>query len=185
MLNSRWVAGHLFFIRFSLIYSFCFDSCSLLSLTYFSPSFIKIEISYSVNECKYCTYTVCRIMYVCVYINIELLHTNFLCFTISGLISLFYLIFYACLAGIFVSMLAIFLNCVIQDDVPKLTGMQSLLKLNPGKWHAYICLLYNLHWYLSLVIWFQELAFSHCPTTNLLWWSTKFPIILLLKNTQQ
>lgn len=64
-------------------------------------------------------------------------------FFFSALIGIFYVIFYAGLAALFVSMLAIFLNCIIESDRPRLTGMQSLLKLNPGKLYGEIFLLSN------------------------------------------
>eukprot|EP00745_Piridium_sociabile_P006248 TRINITY_DN140246_c0_g1_i1.p1 TRINITY_DN140246_c0_g1~~TRINITY_DN140246_c0_g1_i1.p1 ORF type:complete len:299 (+),score=51.49 TRINITY_DN140246_c0_g1_i1:82-978(+) len=46
-------------------------------------------------------------------------------------IGLFYLIYYACLAGFFVGMLAVFYQTV-DEKRPKLTGTSSLLKGNPG-----------------------------------------------------
>uniref|UniRef100_A0A1I8GBS7 Ion_trans_2 domain-containing protein n=1 Tax=Macrostomum lignano TaxID=282301 RepID=A0A1I8GBS7_9PLAT len=48
------------------------------------------------------------------------------------LITIFYTIYYACLAGFFAGMLSVFLFGVIQDERPHLTGDQSLLRLNPG-----------------------------------------------------
>lgn len=46
-------------------------------------------------------------------------------------IGLFYLIYYSCLAGFFVGMLAVFYQTV-DEKRPKLTGSSSLLKGNPG-----------------------------------------------------
>ncbi|KAL8608801.1 hypothetical protein ACOMHN_059483 [Nucella lapillus] len=46
-------------------------------------------------------------------------------------IGVFYLIYYICLAGFFVGMLAVFYQTVDQKR-PKLTGESSLLKANPG-----------------------------------------------------
>lgn len=46
-------------------------------------------------------------------------------------IGVFYLIYYACLAGFFVGMLAVFYQTV-DEKRPKLTGDSSLLKGNPG-----------------------------------------------------
>lgn len=48
-----------------------------------------------------------------------------------GEIGLFYLVYYSCLAGFFVGMLAVFYQ-TIDSDRPKLTGDSSLLKGNPG-----------------------------------------------------
>lgn len=48
------------------------------------------------------------------------------------LITLFYIVYYGCLAGFFGGMLWVFLYSVIQEDKPHLTGQHSLLRLNPG-----------------------------------------------------
>lgn len=50
----------------------------------------------------------------------------------SGEIGLFYMIYYACLAGFFAAALAIFYQ-LVDDKVPNLYGADSLLKANPGK----------------------------------------------------
>lgn len=49
-----------------------------------------------------------------------------------ALIFLYYCVYYACLAGFWIGMLSCFLYGVIDTRVPTRTGMQSLLKLNPG-----------------------------------------------------
>jgi len=49
-----------------------------------------------------------------------------------ALILLFYAIYYACLAGFFISMLTVFLKFTVPVDSPTLTGHQSLLKMSPG-----------------------------------------------------
>jgi len=46
-------------------------------------------------------------------------------------ITIFYLIFYSCLAGFFAIMMAGFFS-TLSDTEPTLTGMYSLIKLNPG-----------------------------------------------------
>ncbi|GFR67318.1 sodium/potassium-transporting ATPase subunit beta-2-like Protein [Elysia marginata] len=46
-------------------------------------------------------------------------------------IGIFYVIYYACLAGFFAATLAVF-NQTLDDDKPKLMGSDSLLKSNPG-----------------------------------------------------
>lgn len=48
------------------------------------------------------------------------------------LIFIFYAISYAFLSGFFLSMLYVFLSAFIKEQQPRLTGYQSLLKLNPG-----------------------------------------------------
>lgn len=49
-----------------------------------------------------------------------------------ALIFVYYLIFYSCLAGFWIGMLSVLIFAMINTKVPALTGMQSLLKLNPG-----------------------------------------------------
>ncbi|KAH9285084.1 Sodium/potassium-transporting ATPase subunit beta-1 [Echinococcus granulosus] len=49
-----------------------------------------------------------------------------------ALIFVYYLIFYSCLAGFWIGMLSVLIFAMIDTTVPSLTGMQSLLKLNPG-----------------------------------------------------
>lgn len=48
------------------------------------------------------------------------------------LIFIFYAIAYAFLSGFFLTMLYVFLSAFIKEQQPRLTGYQSLLKLNPG-----------------------------------------------------
>nr|VZI45011.1 unnamed protein product [Spirometra erinaceieuropaei] len=49
-----------------------------------------------------------------------------------ALIFIYFLVFYTCLAGFFTGMLSVLIYGLLSNTVPSLTGMQSLLKLNPG-----------------------------------------------------
>ncbi|TGZ70850.1 hypothetical protein CRM22_002965 [Opisthorchis felineus] len=49
-----------------------------------------------------------------------------------GLIFAFYLVAYAFLAGFFVGMISVFMYGYVSNDIPSLTGKQSLLSLSPG-----------------------------------------------------
>ncbi|PAA57086.1 hypothetical protein BOX15_Mlig001885g2 [Macrostomum lignano] len=49
-----------------------------------------------------------------------------------ALITIFYLIYYSCLAAFFVGMLSVLLFGIIDDTKPMLTGEQSLIRMNPG-----------------------------------------------------
>ena len=53
-------------------------------------------------------------------------------FNVSGKIGIFYLIFYSCLAAFFAAFLAGLLS-LMDDKFPNQTGMNSLIKGNPGK----------------------------------------------------
>jgi sodium/potassium-transporting ATPase subunit beta len=48
------------------------------------------------------------------------------------LVSIFYIIYYACLLGFSGGMLYFIMNVIIQEDIPHLTGQNSLLRVGPG-----------------------------------------------------
>ncbi|KAF8569496.1 hypothetical protein P879_02190 [Paragonimus westermani] len=49
-----------------------------------------------------------------------------------ALIFIYYVIAYLFLAGFFIGMISVFMYGYVPEDSPSLTGMQSILKLNPG-----------------------------------------------------
>lgn len=48
-------------------------------------------------------------------------------------IFIYYVIFYACLFGFLIGLIFFVTNVVIDENVPSLTGRQSLLGLSPGE----------------------------------------------------
>lgn len=61
-------------------------------------------------------------------------HIVLMCFLhiFSAQIGIFYIIYYACLAGFWAAMMAVFYQTLDWND-PRLSGPDSLLKQNPGK----------------------------------------------------
>ena len=68
-----------------------------------------------------------------------------------GLIFAYYVVFYSCLAAFWVGMLSVLIYGLTDEKIPRLTGMQSLLKLKPGIIFAELFSLNYTTWLLEYI----------------------------------